>query len=439
MSAYRPTKHGKVWWYDFVFQGQRIRESAETTSKTLAKRIMDKRRRELEEGAAGLRKRQPPRLFSVAADAWLEIKKADADLSPKTIIIEQTNLKHLKPVLGRLLVSDIAAGDIANYKTLRLDQGASRKTVNLELSTLRSILGPRAWTNLREETKAAGSKIVFTVRQGDEETGRALSAEEESALLLECGRSRSRILLSFVVLALTTGARYNVIRTLRWRSIDFAGRCLRFGKDKTKAGTGRVVPLSRRALDTLKLWAHQFPNRRQEHYVFPSEKCGGAGQKDSLGFTAGATVYDSDPTTPVGDIKEAWEAARKRTRRHCPQCKTGILAETPNPEKGYACIECRFETAELPTGLAGVRFHDLRHTAVSRMIAARIPLPLIARLVGWSPSTMAKMAARYGYWGTEELRGAVEVLDSTPAPNFESVYPNFPPNLEADNGNGCAN
>ena len=282
MSLYRPTKHGKVWWYDFTFQGQRIRESAETTSKTLAKKIMDKRRRELEEGAAGIRKRQPPRLFSVAADAWLENKKANADLAPKTIIIEQTNLKHLKPVLGRFLVTDMGADDIAKYKKLRLDEGASRKTVNLELGTLRSILGPRAWTNLREETKAAGAKLLFAVRHDDEETGRALSAGEESALLLECGRSRSRILLPFVLLALTTGARYNVIRTLRWCSIDFASRCLRFGKDKTKAGTGRLVPLSRRALDTLKLQAQQFPNRRPEHYIFPSEKCGGAGREDNF-------------------------------------------------------------------------------------------------------------------------------------------------------------
>ena len=28
------------------------------------------------------------------------------------------------------------------------------------------------------------------------------------------------------------------------------------------------------------------------------------------------------------------------------------------------------------------RFHDLRHTAVSRMIAARVPLPIIAKIVG---------------------------------------------------------
>ena len=30
-------KRGGVWWFEFSFQGQRIRESAHTTSKTIAK------------------------------------------------------------------------------------------------------------------------------------------------------------------------------------------------------------------------------------------------------------------------------------------------------------------------------------------------------------------------------------------------------------------
>jgi integrase len=426
MSIFR-YKGSKVWTMDFLFHGQRIRESTGTRSKTLAQKIEDKRRQKLEEGAGGIRKRQPARLFSVAADAWLEIKKADGDLAPKTIVIEQTNLKHLKPVLGRLLVSDISVGDIAKYKTLRQGEGASRKTANLELGTLRSILGPRVWANLREESKELGAKLLFTIHHDEDEHGRALTAEEESALLLECGRSRSRALLPFVTLALATGARYNVIRTLRWRSINFAGRCLRFGKDKTDSGTGREVPLNARAIETLKFWASNFPERRPTDYVFPSEKCGGKGQKDSFGFTTGATVYDSDPTVPVGDVKEAWEAARKRTRRHCPQCRTGILADKQKPDKGHVCIECQFEVPELPAGLTGVRFHDLRHTAVSRMIAARIPLPKIAKIVGWAPSTMAKMAARYGHFGIEELRDAVDALDTRTTAVFDAESLVFSP------------
>lgn len=267
-------------------------------------------------------------------------------------------------------------------------------------------MGPRAWGNIRADAKEEGMKIMFPTH---DDIGQALSSEQENALLYECGRSRSRILMPFVVLALDTGARYNTIRMLQWSHIDFANRCLKFGKDKTPSGTGRKVPLNKRALETLKLWAEQFPNRRTEHYLFPAEKVGASGDAFE------AKVYETDPSTPIGDIKEAWEAAKRRTQRHCPSCKRGTLADETKPEKRYVCIQCEFEVQELPAGLVAVRFHDLRHTAVSRMIAASVPLPMIAKIVGWSASTMAKMAARYGHFGLEELRGAVEAIGRAPA------------------------
>ena len=40
---------------------------------------------------------------------------------------------------------------------------------------------------------------------------------------------------------------------------------------------------------------------------------------------------------------------------------------------------------------------------------------IIAKIVGWTPGTMAKMAARYGHFGIEELRGAVEAISSNVA------------------------
>src|SRR5215467_14488008 len=87
-------KGSKIWTMDFHFNGQRIRESTGTCSKTVAQRIEDKRRRELEEGSAGVRKRKRPRLFSVAADEWLDMKKSSFAL--KTVVIEQTNLCSLE-------------------------------------------------------------------------------------------------------------------------------------------------------------------------------------------------------------------------------------------------------------------------------------------------------------------------------------------------------
>ena len=65
------------------------------------------------------------------------------------------------------------------------------------------------------------------------------------------------------------------------------------------------------------------------------------------------------------------------------------------------------------------------------MIARRVPLPIIAKIVGWSDGTMAKMAARYGHFGIEELRGAVEAIIGTAA-EFQAGYPQFSPQSEPE-------
>ena len=128
MSLFR-YQGSKVWTMDFLFHGQRIRESTGTRSKTLAQKIERKRRRALEEGTAGIRKHQQPRLLSVAADEWLDLKKAT--LAPRSVMIEKANLAHLLPELGRKLVCDVDARDIARYQQKRVGlpspSGASKR------------------------------------------------------------------------------------------------------------------------------------------------------------------------------------------------------------------------------------------------------------------------------------------------------------------------
>ncbi len=55
MMLYR---RGDVWWFKFKFAGQEIRESAKTTSKTVARDAERARRRRLEESYNGVAKRE---------------------------------------------------------------------------------------------------------------------------------------------------------------------------------------------------------------------------------------------------------------------------------------------------------------------------------------------------------------------------------------------
>ena len=420
MSIYRPAG-SNVWWMDFHFQGQRIRESTLMTSKTRARDVENKRKQDLREGVAGIRKPQAPKLFSVAAGEWMEAKKPK--WSPRMLAIAENSMKHLGPVFGKRLVVDIEARDIGRYQKVRLAEGASGRTTNIEVGCVRSVLKRfGVWARIQPHVEMLPER---------DDVGHALTAEEETVLLAECGASRSRILRPFVTLAIETAARYGTIRRLQWSNVDFANRCLTFGKDKTRAGSGRTIPLTPRALETLAFWAQSFPDRQPHHYVFPHERYGAAGTDEVFGFTS-SVVYEADSTRPTGAIKKAWEGARERTRYHCPRCTAGRLEEQQGA--GYRCAACHWETAELPRALSKIRLHDLRHTGVSRMIAARVPLPIIGKIVGWSAGTLAKMSARYGHFSVEEMRSALESIarPDASATQISEGYPKKSPKSTPD-------
>ncbi|HEY6329990.1 MAG TPA: hypothetical protein VI756_11680, partial [Blastocatellia bacterium] len=55
---------------------------------------------------------------------------------------------------------------------------------------------------------------------------------------------------------------------------------------------------------------------------------------------------------------------------------------------------------------------------------AGVPIAKVAKIVGWSPATMVRMAARYGHFALEELRSAVETISR---PEIQPGSPVFPP------------
>jgi len=207
----------------------------------------------------------------------------------------------------------------------------------------------------------------------------ALSQQEEAALLEACRASRSRTLLPFVQVAVHTGLRKGEIQQLRWCQVDFLGQTVTVGAAKTAAGSGRVIPLNARALATLQAWAMNFQDRQPYHAVFPSEAYGFAGDQRK---PHSETV---DPTVPLGDVKSAWQSAKRR-----------------------AGVECRF--------------HDCRHTAWTRLLERGASLSVVSAVMGWSASTTAAMAKCYGHIGAEAQRAALDILvEPMPAPRWSDA------------------
>lgn len=272
------------------------------------------------------------------------------------------SVDHLAPFFGKLLLADIDGRDIARYQQARAEEGAAGATINLEIGTLRSILRRhRLWGQVQPDVKK---------RPERDDVGHALTAEEETRLLDACRQSRSRSLYPAIVLALNSGLRSSELLKLRWRQIDFGKRTVRVGDSKTQAGRGRTVPLNDRATAVLTFWSESFPNREPEHAVFPTERVGAGGDA----FTP--CVSETDPLTPIGSLKEAWEAAKSKRRANVK-----------------------------------ARWHDLRHTCCTRLLEQGVSLPIIGQILGWAPSTTVRMAQRYGHIGHEAQRQAMALLD----------------------------
>ena len=167
-------------------------------------------------------------LFSVAVKKWVELKRPL--WSANSYRIELKNAEHLGPHFDRMLLSDITADDIIRHQGLRQKEGASPKTINLEVGTLRSLMRKhKLWGNLQDDV------TMLKVR---EHAGRALSADEQHRVLAACKASRSRSLYPAVLLAIHSGLRNQELRLLRWRQIDFLEGTLTVGKSRRLGATG---------------------------------------------------------------------------------------------------------------------------------------------------------------------------------------------------------
>jgi integrase len=350
MSLY---KRGDMWWYKFRFAGQVIRESSKSESKTVAKDAERSRRRQLEESWNQIKRRKLPPLFSVAAADWL---KTRTTIAPSTERSYKLAISNLTVDFGKQLLCDILAQDLSAYQKRRKHDGVSNRTVNLEMGVLRSILRRnKMWESL--------SGDVGFLKESPS-PGRALSADEESRLLGAASKSRCRSLYPVVLLALNTGMRVSEIRGLTWAQVDFLGSALTVGRSKTQAGTGRAIPLNSRAVSMLKQWRGLFVGAQPEHYVFPHEKYGLAGNNRQ------PCAWQIDPEQPMHRWKVAWENARKTA--------------------GVAC-----------------RFHDLRHTFISRLAESQASDSTVMALAGHVSRAMME---RYSHIRMEAKRRAVDGL-----------------------------
>ncbi len=355
----------KTWWYRFRFGGRIVHESAKTQSKTVAREGEKQRRRELEEKWNRIEKRTLPPTFEKGAQDWLALQ--EGRVAPNTISVAKTSLKHLREAFGGRLMCDIAAKDVAAYQQKRLKDKAQGKTVNLELGVLRQIMKAYdCWSALDGKIKA------LPIRKN---VGRALSPDDENLLLVRCATADSACYTA-TVLALNTTMRKEEICKLRWNQVDLFEAVLTVGKSKTEAGTGRAIPLNPSARKALADWGNRFPGHKPDHYIFP--RCEGGylrRKRQESGELAASMSSQVDPTRPTKGWRTAWRTITRAVE--CPKC--GLLQL---PTDFCQDNECNLEMKGMKSPLAGLRFHDLRHCAITKLAESQASDQTIMSIAG---------------------------------------------------------
>jgi integrase len=353
-------KRGNKWWYEFIFAGKRVRESSKSTRKTLAAVAEKNRRLELERALCGLpsesRENRINRVTEMV-DAYL--LNYPSNHRPKSVIFTKQRLAHVKRLLGNVLLPDLSEDRVHEYIRTRLAEEAGGRTINMELGELSRALGHK-WSALWPRVRKL---------EENHDAGQALSPEDESRLLSAAradeSPNRNPALYPFLCLALATGMRSGEIASLRWRGVDLDSSVLTVGRAKSKAGTGRQIPLNADMITALTehaAWCRRkLGDIRPEWYVFP----GRAGKPKH------GEQRPLDPTKPVADITTAWDTLRERCGVHC-------------------------------------RLHDLRHTTATKMAEAGVPESTMLAIMGHMSRAMLE---RYSHIRMAAKRDAVKSLE----------------------------
>jgi integrase len=363
----------RIWYYSLAIDGERRFFSTRTRNYQEARNLR----------AAAIKHHVEGKLPNDYAK-WLFEKLLPKVLEDRKLHLAETSrrLEHdlSKPLWkhfsGRR-ICEIDADAILAYQTSRTKQ-VSNRTTNMECNLLRHALkAAKVWAHVANDYKP--------LREDSPGPGRALEEHEEE-LLFTVARSKPGWDAAFyaALLASNTTMRGCELKGLRLSDVNLLDREIVVSRSKNDGGKGRRIPLNDAAL-----WACARLSRRANalgsmepgHFLFPG--FGRQGTKATHG-----TGYD--PTRHQKTWRTAWRSLCKEAARRSAE---GIQGEIER------------ERAMAP--FIGLRFHDLRHCAITKLAESEASDQTIMSIAG---HLNRKMLEYYSHIRNAAKRKAVEAM-----------------------------
>ena len=355
-------KESAVWWYEFVFSGRRVQESAKTKLKTIAAEAEKDHRRRLERANAGLPTEEPNRRVKTVAEVLKTYGgEYKTNHRQNSLVVVVNRSKHLLRLLGPTLLPDMSQSKALEYVERRRGEGAGNRTINLELMVLSRAIG-YTWRALWPKLKKL---------EENQDAGRALDREEEDRVLAAAAANPSHLIYPYLMVLTWTGMRSDEARRLRWSQVDLKSGQVTVGKAKTEAGRGRPIPMAAALRASI-----------EHHAAFYTQALGTI-QPNWYVFPKSNRTRLEDPTKPVTSLKTAWETVRTD-----------------------AAVQCRL--------------HDLRHSFCTKLGEAGVPESTMLDMMGHVSPAMLK---RYSHIRAKSRRQAMDAIEGRTLFGVPTVSP----------------
>jgi integrase len=300
---------------------------------------------------------------------WLSDSAKHAVKATSYRAYESQIRNHIVPALGKVKLSRLTPAHLQALYAAKLREGMKPASVRQIHAILHKALEQAVRFNLIP-TNPAGKVDPPKVRQ---EEITPLSAEQANKLL-DVTRNERDSFEALYALALTTGLRIGELLGLKWSDIDLDARRLRVSRQlqrssqegliftEPKAASRRTVDLPTSTVEALK--------RHRKRQVEETLKAGGAYQDNDL-------VFAGPLGEPIGSEKVTQRAFKPLLKR---------------------------------TGLPEIRFHDLRHTFATLLLARGVHPTYVQRALGHASVKMT--LDRYSHWMPSMGRATAEAIDA---------------------------
>ena len=324
MSLY---KRNKTWWTDFSINGQRYRQSLDTSDWREGQHKEKELIAQASQGKLTPSGQSFARLgFSEAAARFLEQRKVE--VSEGTWQTEKDKMKPLQGFFSRMRINQVSADAIRTYQAHRHTAGRHPRTINHEVKLLQRLLR-RAKVPLPDVGMLPVPQSAISVLTQDEKDRLFRTASSKPGWMVACCAA---------LLTAHASLRPCELRGLHWRDVDPQERTFLIRRSKSGAGV-RVVPLNEEAwsaICTLRMRAHALDTNAPEHFVFHR------------------LWPKVDANRPMSDWRSAWRSLRKAA------------------------------------GMPQLRYYDLRHLCVTEMLEAGVPEGVIREVVGHVDPAMTR-------------------------------------------------